>query len=522
MTSPLPLLSELLSWPPGQAPYAKQEECHAISAGKSIFALLMEQRVGKAIVTLGTAVHQYKNKTIDAMVVIAMPSGIPQNWAEEIDLRVPSDLNVSRLIWKAAKAGTKTFRDQFDALISHDGLAVLLMNGEAITTEAGKKALGRFLRARKALVVGDETTLICARPGNVRSKVMRAIARLPGAVSRRILDGTPAEEGPLSLFSQFAFLSTSILGFDSFTAYKDFVGIWERRTNHAQGRDYPVLIEYRNLDEIQKRIAPHSFRVRRTDVFDIPDKIYSIYHYDLSPEQRRVYDALREEYEAELRDGSTISAPHVLARMTRLSQVCANYFPPVSLPAICGACGGDGCETCEDVGAVMSMTLKKVIDQKHAARMDALEDVLSVNKEPGILWCRFSETVDAAIRLGVRLGRSPVRYDGLVGEDAKLAAKRAFQGGEAGLFVAKASSAGRGLNLSAAKFHVYVENEFSLLKRVQSEDRAEIGGRTFGTGIIDLCARDTVDEKIIEAHRTKAKIAATILGEKERTGRFFS
>jgi hypothetical protein len=515
-------LSSLLHWPEGQAPYAKQEEAHAVSSGEPLFALLMEQRCGKAIVSLGTAVYQYHEKNIDAMVVIAMPSGIPQNWAEEIDVRVPPSVNAMYFVWRSNKTATKNFQNQFECLMNHGGLAVLLMNGEAITTEAGKKALGRFLRKRRALVIGDETTLICSLPGNMRSKVMRAVAKLPGAVMRRILDGTPAEEGPIPLFSQFAFLSPSILGFTSFTAFKCFVAKWERRTNHAQGRDYPVLVEYQNLDEVQRRIAPYSFRVKRTDVFDIPDKVYSTYHYDLSHEQRRVYDSMLEEYEAELRDGTNVSAPHVLARMTRLSQICANYYPHVVMPTICGACEGEGCEICDDVGAMMLATMKKIIDPKHDSRMQALEDVLSANKEPGILWCRFSETVDAALRLGEKLGRSPVRYDGQVDDDEKLAARYAFQGGAAGLFVAKASSAGRGLNLSAARFHVYVENEFSLLKRSQSEDRAEVGGRTFGTGVIDLCARGTIDEKMIEAHKTKTRIASIVMGEKARTGRFFS
>jgi hypothetical protein len=577
----IPPLSELLSWPAGQAPWAKQEEVHQRSANARVWALFMMQRTGKTPVILGTCAHQYgrfinaggvgpngkpfdvtsmlprrfvearpgakpgtkieprledlpkapahdfiyrpkswAERGLDALVVVAMPSGVPAGWAEEIALRLPKSMNAKALVWDSSRAETVSFAREFRDLVSHTGFACLLLNGEAIPTELAKKAVGTFLRARRAIVVGDETSLICSQPGNVRSHVMEAIRKLPGAICRRILDGTPGDEAPTDLFSQVRFLDPSILG-ESWTAFKSFYAVWETKgvwiKNPKTGKPEERAIRaqavdeatgkkvYANLDVMAKKLAPISSRVQRSECFDVPAKLYTPYRFALSAAQRRVYDPLREEFEAELRDGTIVTAAHALARMTRLDQVRGDWWPPVALPMICVACGGDGCEACADVGAIMAKTAKKIIDPDRNPLIEAFVDVLSVNKEPGIAWATFDETIDAMMEAAERAGRTAVRYDGKVSDAAKLANKLAFQEGCADLMIAKEASAGRGLNLSAAKWLCYVENGYSKRKRSQSEDRAEVAGREHGTGIIDLIAYDTYDEKKLLAHMNKGE-----------------
>ena len=586
--SPLPSLLDLLSWPPGQQPWTKQEEAHQRSSGERLFALFMEQRTGKTIVCLGTIAYQYSRflaaggfsagppspsvrallpkrlvegrqgkkawmtvagrisdlpkapskpgfcyrpggwatKGLDALVVIALPSGVPANWKEEVELRIPKALKPKVFLWDAQKSDSAAFAKEFVAVTAHEGLAVFLINGEALNTPDLKKALGTFLRARRALVIGDETSLICSQPGNVRAKVMNAIRGLPGSIARRILDGTPGDESVLDMYQQMLFLDWKILGFDSWTAFKSFYASWVLEEiwikNKKTGTPEPRAVRkqaveegtgkkvYANLDVMAKKLAPGSFRVKRVDCFDIPAKIYTHYPFDLSAAQRAVYDPLRDEFEAELRDGTLVKASHILARMTRLDQIRANYYPPVKIPMICSACDGDGCEACDDIGAIMSKTSKKIIDPERNPLVEAFTDILSLNREPGIAWAFFDETIDALIGAGAAAGRKVVRYDGKVDEAEKLRSKAEFQGGLADLMVAKESSAGRGINLSAAKWMAYVENAYSKRKRSQSEDRAEVGGRTFGTGIIDLCAADTYDEKKRQAHINKGEVSESL------------
>lgn len=599
MKPPLPPLTELLHWPPGQKPYAKQEECHQKSSAERLFALLMEMRTGKTPVTLGTCSYQYSRfleaggfgksatpsgkapparpegvrdllpkkfvqgtpgkrpgsfleprlddlpkapaldfiyrpkawatKGMDALVVIALPGGVPQNWAEEIELRLPKHMNPKWLVWDSDKASSAAFAKAFLELICHEGFACLLMNGEAITTTLGKKALGTFLRCRRAVTVGDETSLICSQPGNVRSQAMEAIRKLPGAICRRILDGSAFDETPLDAFSQMRFLDWKILGHDSWTSFKNFyasweqVGIWVKdpKTNKPveraikqQARDESGKKVFANLDVMAKRLAPHSFRVTRAECFDVPAKVRTRFYFDLSAAQRAVYDPLFEEFEAWLGDGTKVSAKHQLARMTRLDQVRAGYWPPITIPELCAQCEGDGCEVCDDIGAIMSKTAKKIIDPKHNPLIDdALTGILALNKEPGIIWAVFDETIDETIKRATDLGRRVARYDGHVSPENKLRSKLGFQGGAFDLLVAKEASAGRGLNLSAAKWLCYLENKHSKRMRSQSEDRAEVSGREIGTGIIDVIATGTLeDEKKLLAHAFKGEVSDLLWG----------
>lgn len=561
-------LATLLNWPPGQAPWIKQEEAFAKSAGRGLFALFMEQRTGKTIVTLGDAVLGFdefeeaggfgvepgaltrsipplpkfnrigdlpKKPTkpgmiyrpaswatagIDALLVVAMPSGVPANWAAEAAARLPSRVNAKAFIWKSDKASTVHFSDDFKVLLGHDGLVILAINGEAIASPIARKAIGTFLRTRRALCVADETSLLCSQPGNVRARTLVAISKLPGAVRRRILDGTPSDESPLDLFAQVSFLDPKITGFDLWTPFKRYYAVWGTAEVYVKGvrREFEAVVKdaagkpvWAHLDELAANLAPHSFRVKRTDCFDVPDKVFAPYRFELSKAQRDVYDPLREEFEAELRDGTVVTVPHALARMIRLDQIGSNFYPPVAIPTICQECSGEGCPVCKDVGAIMGKTAKKIIDPDRNPRIEAFADVLSTNKEPGIAWATCDETIDAIISAAKMAGRIVVRYDGKVPPEQKAINLFLFKSGHADLIVAKESSAGRGLDLSRAAWMCYVENGWSKRKRSQSEDRCEVAGRSRGTGIIDLAAVDTYDGRKIDAHKVKGEVAETFM-----------
>ena len=60
---------------------------------------------------------------------------------------------------------------------------------------------------------------------------------------------------------------------------------------------------------------------------------------------------------------------------------------------------------------------------------------------------------------------------------------------------------------------IYYSNSYDLEKRIQSEDRAHRIGQKNKVLYIDLVAKGTVDEKIIQSLRNKVNIANEINGE---------
>jgi SNF2 family DNA or RNA helicase len=67
--------------------------------------------------------------------------------------------------------------------------------------------------------------------------------------------------------------------------------------------------------------------------------------------------------------------------------------------------------------------------------------------------------------------------------------------------------------LTAATTVIYYSNSYDLEIRLQSEDRAHRIGQTNKVTYIDLVSPNTIDEKILQALRSKIDIAGQVLKE---------
>lgn len=529
-------------------PRAKQLEALIASADRRVFALLMQQRTGKSKVVIDTAGYHYDRFVaaggdfaaprdgITGLLVSAAPGRVHRNWSKyELPADLPDRIPRMDVVWEAGKVrydkDERRFRgplaEELYGLLGFEGLAILLVNEGALITDALRRYVLKFLNARKRVMMAvDEYTLQMLTPGARTSKVLLKMGGHPAVVVKRILDGTPfGNRGPLDAYAGFRFLDPAIFGFHTFTDFKHHFAEWETKIFHdnVKGieREYPSIRRdeedrpiYQNLDEFMEKLAANSFRVLRSECWDAPPKTYQIASFQLSKEQRRCYDDLAEEYEADLPCGARVSASHVLTRYLRLQQIASNYWPPEKVGVIHGLCDGEGCVACDDLGVIVGKTPLRRIG-KDNPRADAYRDVIRANGDVKVItWARFHEDVDACLDVLRGLGRDPVRYDGRCSDAEKDAAQDAFQLGAATDLVGNPRSGGRGLKLSAARLIVNYSNDFSLLTRLQSEDRAEDEAKKESTGVVDLLAEDTVDEVIVAALRASKSIADYVLGER--------
>ena len=79
--------------------------------------------------------------------------------------------------------------------------------------------------------------------------------------------------------------------------------------------------------------------------------------------------------------------------------------------------------------------------------------------------------------------------------------------------IMKMNEIGYGITLTQANTVIYYSNSYDLEKRLQSEDRAHRIGQKKKVTYVDLIAEGTVDEKIVEALRSKINIASEVMGE---------
>lgn len=288
----------------------------------------------------------------------------------------------------------------------------------------------------------------------------------------------------------------------------------EERMFFQAGETYQVIKGYKNLDELKDRIAPHSDRVLKADCLDLPEKVYSKRYVELSKQQKQMYGELKKECITQCR-GREMSASLAITKMLRLQQIVGGFFvPDLSVLVDCGP---------EDLEEVTTSWLDKKalpIDGPNP-RVDALlEDIGNGLSGKGLIWARFkAEICLIAKALRQKFGHEAVaELYGDIDAAVRQESIRRFQDPNHPLryLVANPACKGvsRGQNLNQAQWEVYYSNSFSLEDRLQSEDRPHSHGVTVNIGVIDFVAPGTLDDKVIDALRTKKNLADLVTGDK--------
>ena len=467
-------------------PYAHQREAFMSSAQKKVYALLMDMGTGKTKVCLDTIGHLFEKQEIDFSLIVA-PKGVIANWLGEIETHLPDRIEREIVLWKPSL--TKKFREELKDLSnpSVGKLKFLLMNVESFSSKKGVGVAEYFLKNFKVFMAVDESTTI----KNRQAKRTKSISKLGlGARYRRILTGSPVTRSPLDLYSQMNFLDEDILGFNSFYAFQSRFSVVQRRTMGTHSFNH--VVGFRRLDELTEVLEKHSFRVRKEDCLDLPDKVYMRREIELTKEQKKAYEQMKHFALAQLQSGELSTTKNVLTQLMRLQQIC---------------CGN----LTDDAG---------VIHPLPSNRINALLDICDEIQGKVIIWATWSMDI-RSIAEALRDRFSVQAVATLHGETPDSERQNvvvSFQDRQSELrfIVGHPKTGGYGLTLTAATTVIYYSNSYDLELRIQSEDRAHRIGQTCKVTYIDLISPKTVDEKIVQALRNKINIADTILGESAR------
>lgn len=463
-------------------------------------AWFWEMGTGKTAAALGLLGILVANDDVDGMVVIC-PKPVRRVWVNAIKEHVPQQ-----------------FRDKLEIQVWRSGRKlnawgqlrhrVLIVNVEALSTGTGAyTAVRELLEQKRCLLVVDESTSIKSR-SSTRAKVVAGYKdkkrHYPGlaplAKYRRILTGSPVTKSPLDLFMQFKSLDWEILGHRSFWTFQAEFAVTEPL--YLASRTIQQVVGYRNLSALAERIRPYTSRVLKKDCLDLPPKIYRSRDVELTDEQRRIYEDLREVAVAELSDGRYISSPAVISQILRCHQV------------ICGWVGTED-------GAVVPVK---------SNRLSVLLEVLDETQDKVIIWCSYQANVveitdaindraDRAVRAGEPDPGRAVSYYGATSDQDRDAAVDGFADPDGPrYFVATPHTAGMGLDRlqTSCSTVVYYSNTYDLMLREQSEDRSHRMGQSRSVTYVDLVSPGTLDETILRALREKIDLAAAVMRDGPR------
>jgi SNF2 family DNA or RNA helicase len=506
-------------------PYDHQRKVFNEVKNRVEYGLFWEMGLGKTKTSLDVLAWKYSNKKVDAALVITL-KGVHENWVSE---EIPTHLAVEHYAakyWEGhrVEGGMKGF-------MLEKGLLIATINFDSIATKKGSAFIRRFLSERKVMLIIDESHSV-KTPKAQRTKATIKIARQ--CVSRFILTGTPITDNPLDLWAQFEVLDPDIFPqpFWPFKAryaiLKEMEGMRKPQyfTNRA-GKKEPKMVQelvadpkagyernpitgemepkmvptgkmiqamkpgpmlvvgYKNTDELKQRIKPHSSRLRKEDCLDLPEKVYKQEAFELSPDQQKIWKGLAKERVMDTKFGF-IDGSSPLKLMIRLSQI---------------ACGFIKVEDEEDY-----------ISMGKNPRIQALINILEQCRGSAIIWSshRFSiDEIAATIKEGWGAD-SVVVYDGRTKSDDRREAINLFQNEKSRWFVGNPQAGGTGITLTAARDVIYYNNNFKLVERLQSEDRAHRIGQRFSVNYTDIIANGTNDKKIMKALRNKFDVASEI------------
>lgn len=321
------------------------------------------------------------------------------------------------------------------------------------------------------MVVFDESQYIKGHTAQ-RSKAAHALAK--GAKFRVLLTGTPIAKDAGDIFGQFRVLDEAIFG-SSFWAFraKYFVNM---------GRNFPDWrIRPEATDEIKRKIALRSQRVRKVDVLDLPDKLYQVRTIDMTADQRRIYHDLETQLLAEVED-VTVTVPYLITKLMRLNQVCSGFLHH-----------GD-----------------RVLHTDNP-KLAELKQIVDDYDGQVVVWAVFLHDVQAI----ADAFPGALVIDGSKTTDERAQAIDDFQAGRAKVMVLQQQAGAVGITLTAAHLSIFYSRNYSLLDRMQAEDRLHRIGQRNPVAYVDLIMAGSIEQDIIEAIESKRIVAGYLQGDIE-------
>jgi len=457
-------------------PFEHQRTALKQGAESQNFAYFMEMGTGKTKVTIDNAAYLFTQNKIKHAIVIA-PNSVYLNWVKEIKTHCSVDYNIM-----AHKVDTMLSPQFADPL----KLTWYLFNVEAMSHKSGLKKVKELLgEADRTMIIIDEATTIKNRTAK-RTKNIIELGK--GVAYKRILTGAPVTKSPLDLYSQCAFLDRSLLGHESFYTFRARYAVMHEID--MGGRSVLLPKYYTNLSELEQNIKKFSYRCRKSECLDLPEKLYTQHYITLKDEHQKAYDKLKRNAWAVIQN-EEVSYSNKLTEILKLHQ-CVNGHVKT------------------DDGNVLEFADPK---------LDELLNLIEENEGKYIIWANYIYNIEKIIKvLQDHYGtESTAAIYGSIDAEKRIENVKRFENDDrVRFFVGNPSTGGYGLNLVKASYVVYYSNSYNLEVREQSEDRAHRIGQTKNVLVIDLITRGTVDEMIIAALKNKIKLSAKTLGEQAK------
>jgi len=412
--------------------------------------------LGKTIQALSFLHHlREKNGVLKALVVC--PTTLMYNWENEIKKFTPS---LTYYIHHGGTRTRETLSSDIDIIITTYGTL--------------RSDIRQFVEVEFDYVILDESQAI-KNPG---SKVAKA-ATLLKAKNRLCLSGTPLQNNTFDIYAQMNFLNPGMLGSMEFFKQEFSVPIdkfgEKEQKEHLRRLLYPFILR-RTKEQVAK---------------DLPEKSEMILFCEMGDEQRKIYDAYRNDYRDKIlgvveEQGVQKSQLTILQGLMKLRQICDSpaimkdeeKFPNASVKL-------------EELGREITENIsdhKALVFSQFLGMLALIKEKL---KELGVDYEYFD-------------GSTPV-------QDREKAIRRFQEDDNCRVFLISLKAGGVGLNLTAADYVYIVDPWWNPAVEQQAIDRTHRIGQTKNIFAYRMICKDTVEDKILQLQDKKKALAADLI-----------
>ncbi len=461
------------------------------------FLLGDEMGAGKTKQCIDVAQVLFERGEIDTVIVIA-PGSVRPVWFDQ-------DLGeLKKHLWEGPPGSKVTeYRSKIISWSIGDTTKPLrwfVTNYEFIRQEPRLEPLFDICGPKTWLIL-DESSAV----KNHRARQTKACLKLRRRCGRvTLLNGMPIDNSPKDMYSQGVMMDPRILACRTYFHFRARYAVMGGFMNKQ-------IVNWRHLDDLQRRFAPYVKRRLKKDCLDLPPKLDPVaLNVPLTEKTWDVYKEIKDEFVAWLDEQTVAVAPQAAVRSMRLSQITAGFLGGV-----------------HDAATHADRPPQEIGREKLDLILSWLNEQLL--EDPNLkllLWCRFrpelkrlyeaiqemqyrpSQTQDPRYAVGVIWGAQK--------KDERIAAMKLLKPGFAppGPVIVCGTTATGSLGLDLASSHtvIYLSNDYSLKTRKQSEDRVHRPGQTYPVSYFDVIAtgpkgQRTIDHVVIKALRAKEDVA---------------
>ena len=410
----------------------------------------MDMGTGKTQVALDFIGSLLYHKRISQAVIICRLRGIP-TWEEEFEALMQPGVNYIVL-----RPGPLPVRwEKYPVII--------------VNYEYGRIMADTLLKLKPDVVIIDESHRI----KNPNARQSRVAHRL-GKVCRfaMALTGTPIGNRPLDLWSQFKFLKPELLD-KKFREFKQKYAIWGGFGGYE-------LRKYRDLKTLAKIVHPYVKTYKKN--IGVEKRFIEV-PVDMPASAKKHYQTMEKEFVAFVSEQVTVSAPIVLAKMTKLSQIAGGFIKDT--------------ETDQE-------------HELHTAKLEALKELtdslLDQEEKRVVIFSRFLWEIK---RIKELLAPDWVTYTiqgGIKVNEQKLAESLFKSSG--GAMICQIASGSESINLQSSRYCIFYSCDYSSIHFQQAQDRIHRKGqKNKEVFYYVLMSRGTIDRRVYRILKEKKSVA---------------